>query len=425
MDRLGISIPNLRGKRTKGQEAEPRKRATATSTATGATTCASALDAATQRIAADATVETQQAAASSNEGLPAGQDVDSIRALDATERLAPLGSADPEEVIASTAAHAATEHVAAPLKLDSLDDVAAAFEPLQGDGKQFCKVFEASQVLLHGQKDAVHKLCTQWGVKRCANKQNRQLNTIKLELITAVLTLARKCWEARENADAVCTDKGDATERATTDVNVNATIADTLRSLRAADANVPIMARIVDHACSSLECISHKVATMCQQASWKTSTDLCYDQPIDACGYIAADVVCRLREAALAEANSWHKHEIKWSILKATHLHTMGVKVKAVQQSEKRKKDKEAEANGEPNKAKKGKGDGEQPEKQQTQNGKKIKGGTSGAGGSVPEVGDSVAAGLSSRESKWMATRCWIKCNMDATPVEPIVNAGL
>ena len=28
--------------------------------------------------------------------------------------------------------------------------------------------------------------------------------------------------------------------------------------------------------------------------------------PHDACGYIAADAVCRLREAALAEANGWH-----------------------------------------------------------------------------------------------------------------------
>ena len=34
--------------------------------------------------------------------------------------------------------------------------------------------------------------------------------------------------------------------------------------------------------------------------------DLSNDQPIDACGYIAADVIVRLREAALAAGDSWH-----------------------------------------------------------------------------------------------------------------------
>ena len=34
--------------------------------------------------------------------------------------------------------------------------------------------------------------------------------------------------------------------------------------------------------------------------------ELSNKQPLDACGYIAVDAVCRLREAALAEANGWH-----------------------------------------------------------------------------------------------------------------------
>ena len=46
------------------------------------------------------------------------------------------------------------------------------------------------------------------------------------------------------------------------------------------------------------------------QAHWKVSADLCNDQPLDACGYIAADAVCRLREAALSEANSWHVKQL-------------------------------------------------------------------------------------------------------------------
>ena len=65
------------------------------------------------------------------------------------------------------------------------------------------------------------------------------------------------------------------------------------------------MARIFEHARWSLDCISHKVLKMRQQAGWKTSADLCNDQPIDACGYIAAHVVSRSREAALAEPDSW------------------------------------------------------------------------------------------------------------------------
>ena len=49
---------------------------------------------------------------------------------------------------------------------------------------------------------------------------------------------------------------------------------------------------------------------MCREASWKISEDLFNDQPLDACGYIAADAVCRLREAALAEANGWHSMKL-------------------------------------------------------------------------------------------------------------------
>ena len=38
---------------------------------------------------------------------------------------------------------------------------------------------------------------------------------------------------------------------------------------------------------------------------WRTNAELCDDQPMDACGYIAADAVVRLRDAALSQANSW------------------------------------------------------------------------------------------------------------------------
>ena len=52
--------------------------------------------------------------------------------------------------------------------------------------------------------------------------------------------------------------------------------------------------------------MSYRLVAMLRLAHWNISADLCNDQPLDACGYIAADAVCRLRDAALSEANSWH-----------------------------------------------------------------------------------------------------------------------
>ena len=52
--------------------------------------------------------------------------------------------------------------------------------------------------------------------------------------------------------------------------------------------------------------MSHRLVAMLRLTHWKISADLCNDQPLDACGYIATDAVCRLRDAALSEANSWH-----------------------------------------------------------------------------------------------------------------------
>ena len=52
--------------------------------------------------------------------------------------------------------------------------------------------------------------------------------------------------------------------------------------------------------------MSNRVVAMLRRTHWDISADLCNDQPLYACGYIAADAVCRLRHAALSEANSWH-----------------------------------------------------------------------------------------------------------------------
>ena len=63
--------------------------------------------------------------------------------------------------------------------------------------------------------------------------------------------------------------------------------------------------RIVDHASSSSTSVSSRVAAICTSAGLHARADLSCDQPTDACGYIAADAVVRLRDAALAETDGW------------------------------------------------------------------------------------------------------------------------
>mgnify|MGYP000255573124 CR=1 FL=1 len=101
-----------------------------------------------------------------------------------------------------------------------------------------------------------------------------------------------------------------ATEHASAEFCSESVMDETLRRIKAIHGHSEILVRVVDHACRSEQCVSHRVAAMCQEAKWKISKELCNDQPLNACGYIAADVVCRLREAALAEANGWHRMKL-------------------------------------------------------------------------------------------------------------------
>ena len=47
------------------------------------------------------------------------------------------------------------------------------------------------------------------------------------------------------------------------------------------------------------------MAAFCRSVGFHTRAELSCDQPTDACGYIAADAVVCLRDAALAEAEGW------------------------------------------------------------------------------------------------------------------------
>ena len=67
----------------------------------------------------------------------------------------------------------------------------------------------------------------------------------------------------------------------------------------------PVAVRIVDHGSSCSTSVSSRVGAICRSLGLHTRADLSCDQPTDACGYIAADAVVCLRDAALAEADGW------------------------------------------------------------------------------------------------------------------------
>lgn len=87
-------------------------------------------------------------------------------------------------------------------------------------------------------------------------------------------------------------------------------MAETLHCIKAICGDIEIHVRVVGHACHSEQCVSHRDVAMCRQAKWKVSKELCNNQPFDACGFIAANAVCRLREAVLAGANGWHRMQL-------------------------------------------------------------------------------------------------------------------
>jgi len=168
-----------------------------------------------------------------------------------------------------------------------------------------------------------------------AQKRYRPMETIKQELKMALTKRAMMLKsETEASAGGVATEHAEtevraddalaethrssiqvvvespATEHASAEFCLDSAMAETLHRIKALHGDIEILVRVVDHACHSEQCVSHRVVAMCREAKWKISGDLCNDQSFDACGYIASDVVCRLREAALAEANGWHRRKL-------------------------------------------------------------------------------------------------------------------
>ena len=179
-------------------------------------------------------------------------------------------------------------------------------------------------------KQRYANLCKPWGVQLIAKNDNGKYSkragaVLKSELKDKVIAKAKEHFRAKatenqplqhaltEHTTAILPLKeteapasSAATEHADTEFHIDEALAETLRRLQALGTQRPIWTRVIDHACSSEHCMSSRLVAMLREAEWNISADLYNDQPLDACGYIAADAVCRLRDAALSEANSWH-----------------------------------------------------------------------------------------------------------------------
>ena len=235
----------------------------------------------------------------------------------------------PESTCSGSAPYAATEHIApasrgstteappcsgaashhADTAITSLDDVVSKLALLCDESAVV--LCSAARTVQRGVQAEIRRLCTPWGVhpreKKATGKYgNRSDSELKAELTAIFLEKAKERLRAKASVTQQPDTASVATERASPEFSFEGCMAEALHRIKAISGDEEIMARIVDHACDSQACISRRIAVMCEEANWETSTDLCNDQPIDACGYIAADVVCRLRDTALAEGSRWH-----------------------------------------------------------------------------------------------------------------------
>ena len=124
-----------------------------------------------------------------------------------------------------------------------------------------------------------------------------------LESCAAASAAASAAEDRQPEANAAASVAKPATEQRRPALSDDGEVFRRLRS-RAVEAG-PVAVRIVDHASSSSTSVSSRVLAICISAGLHARADLSCDQPTDACGYIAADAVVRLRDAALAEAEGW------------------------------------------------------------------------------------------------------------------------
>ena len=79
----------------------------------------------------------------------------------------------------------------------------------------------------------------------------------------------------------------------------------TLEHLQQIPRKQHLFVRVIDYGCCADDAVSHAIVKMLEAANMQVKADLSADEQIDACGYIASDVVHQLGQAALVKANSW------------------------------------------------------------------------------------------------------------------------
>ena len=190
---------------------------------------------------------------------------------------------------------AATEHTAAGAEITTcMKAIVTEWNTLSTDDAR--DLVNAAQVLLKGDQNDVRNLCKPWGVQLREKKRYRPMNTLKQELKIALTKRAKKLKSENEGSDrGAATEhtevdaraddalaetpqsstqvakESTATEHASAEFCIETAMDETLRRIKALHGDSEILVRVVDHACSSEQCVSHRIAAMCREASWKIS----------------------------------------------------------------------------------------------------------------------------------------------------------
>jgi hypothetical protein len=239
---MALVLPTF-GKRPQEQGGAPKKRATTTSHATERTSD-SAMPPAVPRPPCDT-------------------------ADDATEPTASSQLAEHSRCTGATGG--VTEEIAAELEASmTLDDIVTELSLHHSQDAQ--AITNAARTIMEGKQSEIRSLCKRWDVQRKGKNatgnygKDRPNATLKQELKTVLIQrtmeLKRKSVAAEHDVREAASSNSDATKRTGPEFALQDAVADALQRIRATTQNLPMMARVVDHACSSQTCISHRITTM-------------------------------------------------------------------------------------------------------------------------------------------------------------------
>ena len=195
---------------------------------------------------------------------------------------------------------------------ENTDSLTQIFRALAKDDNALAKKLCASiRTLQEGSQTQVRALCTQWEVEPTAEdakgkRGRRGMPEIRTDLHKKLKDSGAQYIKDHRISTRANTDGKPQGKPPIQQFELEKALADTAKSLKSIHNGKRMMIRVIDHAWSSPACISQRTVSMMQALSWDVNADFSGDQPLDACGYIAADAACALREAALANCNSWY-----------------------------------------------------------------------------------------------------------------------